>query len=114
MAGICLWSLTIKKVAAEKWLAVVIKIHPKFYFWRILKRKNPKLLSLVILEAILKHPDGVSTCLDTLHWYKAWFTRYQIFLMPDRFPESGTKNAFECEYLHKAKKTVQWHYFVAK
>ena len=30
-------------------------------------QKNPKLLSLVILEAILEHQDDLSTCLDIFH-----------------------------------------------
>ena len=34
--------------------------------------------------------------------------------MPDRFPESGIKNAPEYECLDEAWKTAQWHYFVPK
>ena len=45
---------------------------------------------------------------------KACFTRYRITFIPDRFPESGTKNAPQCECLHEAWKTAQWHQVVPK
>ena len=33
----------------------MVEVHPKFRFWCIPKRDNPKLLRLVILKAIVKH-----------------------------------------------------------
>ena len=50
-----LFPLLSQKVA-EQCLFVVVEILPRSYFWYIPKRKDPKLLSLLILEAILKQP----------------------------------------------------------
>ena len=45
---------------------------------------------------------------------EAWFTRYRIQLfMPDRFPESGTKNAPQDECLHYSLSPGFWQSFIS-
>ena len=60
-AGKCMVSLPLlSQKVAEVWLTVVV--HPKSYSWCIPTKRNPKLTSLVIMRAILKHPDNLLTC----------------------------------------------------
>ena len=42
-------------------------VSSQILFLKCPEKKSPKLLSLVILGTILKHPDDLLTCLDTLH-----------------------------------------------
>ena len=59
---------------------IVVEVHPKFYFWRIPKRVNNKLLDLVTLKAILKHADDLLTCLNTLHKDSWWLQIWQLIV----------------------------------
>ena len=75
---VCGLLLLRKLLLKSDWL-LWLRYIPNFIFDVSSKEKILNCLVRWSFKAILKHPDGVSTCLDTLHWYKAWFTRYQIF-----------------------------------